>query len=122
SEALPLYKRNFEFYQYVLQERTESSDYPRLISAGSQLATTYVELDSLEKAHAIMDSLQNYLSTHLVQYSAESEIEIKKAQEKLYFKENKTKEAYTTTKEILALSDSIHKAYSHADIKWRNQL
>lgn len=122
SEALPLYKRNFEFYQYVLQERTESLDYPRLISAGSQLVTTYVELDSLEKAHVIMDSLQNYLSTHLVQYSAESEIEIKKAQEKLYFKENKTKEAYTTTKEILALSDSIHKAYSHADIKWRNQL
>lgn len=108
SDALPLYKKNFWFYQHIPQERSERLDYPRLISAGTQLVSTYIELDSLKNANMILDSLQNYLINHLVDYSGQSKLEIQKAKEKLLFKENKIKEAYNKAQEVLALSDSIH--------------
>lgn len=122
SDALPLYKENFWFYQHIPQERSERLDYPRLISAGTQLVSTYTELDSLKNANMILDSLQNYLINHLVDYSGQSKLEIQKAKEKLLFKENKIKEAYNKAQEVLALSDSIHEALKDDEIKWRSQL
>ena len=122
SDALPLYKENFWFYQHIPQERSERLDYPRLISAGTQLVSTYTELDSLKNANMILDSLQNYLINHLVDYSGQSKLEIQKAKEKLLFKENKIKEAYYKAQEVLALSDSIHEALKDDEIKWRSQL
>jgi hypothetical protein len=122
AEALPLYKKNFWFYQYTPQERSERMDYPRLISAGAQLASTYIALDSLRNANIILDSLQNYLVNHLVDYSAQSRLEIEKTKGKLLFKENKLIEAHIKAQEVLALSDSIHQASRDDEIKWRSQL
>lgn len=122
AEALPLYKKNFCFYQYTTQERSKKLDYPRLISAGTQLASTYIELDSLQKANVTLDSLQNYLVNHLVNYSALSKLKIQKTKAKLLFKENKLFEAYKKAQEVLALSDSIHQAFIDDEIKWRSQL
>ncbi|MGJ8592971.1 MAG: hypothetical protein ACSHXF_10505 [Aquaticitalea sp.] len=123
EEAQSLYAINFEFYTHVIDEGTNRKDIPRLISAGSQLVMTNIELDRIEDAQAVFDKLEIIVNEQIQanQISPESRLEYLRTKEKLFFKRNEIDAAYKTSKRIESYADSLREIAAIADSKWQNE-
>ncbi|MEO6348625.1 MAG: tetratricopeptide repeat protein [Aquaticitalea sp.] len=123
-KAQPLYAENFKFYNEVLGERSPTKDFPRLISAGSQLVETDVQLNRIEEAQIAFGELENIINTQrqIKPISPESHLEYLRAKEQLLHKQNNNDAAYTTAKHIERYSDSLHDLTSKTDRNWQSEL
>lgn len=108
KDALNLYEINFEFYKRAIIENTLKTDYPRLISAGSQVVSTSAKLDDLTKAEKAFDELRIIVegAKNAALGNASSTLGFLEAKEQLLFHSNKLAEAYEATKTIKRYSDS----------------
>lgn len=123
-DALSLYEINFEFYKRAINENTLEKDYPRLISAGSQVVSTSAKLGDLGKAEKAFDELRIIVegAKNAALGSASSTLGFLEAKEQLLFHSNKLAEAYQTTKTIRRFSDSLNRVAEKAEEIWRQEL
>lgn len=123
EEAQPLYAVNFEFYTDVLDEGTLKKDFPRLISAGSQLVMTNVHLNRVAEAQTAFNKLEAIVIEQLrtKNISPESRLEYLQAKEQLLHKQHKIEAAYSMSKRIEHYADSLRKVSAIADSKWQNE-
>ena len=123
KQAKPLYKDNFEFYKYAINEETNNKDIPRLISAGSQFIETSIKLGDLYGAESVFNQMETIVSDDVkIETLSSSKLEFLKAKELLYSKQNKIEAAYEISKSIKQLSDSLKTLETKADSKWRDEL
>ncbi|AOW19781.1 hypothetical protein LPB138_03370 [Urechidicola croceus] len=122
-KAKPLYKTNFEFYTYAINERSHVKDIPRLISAGTQFIETSLKLGDLEDAKTVLQVLETIIdTTKTISVLPSSKLEFLKAKELFYLGQNDISKAYTTSKYIKSLSDSLTSVEEKEDSKWRDEL
>ena len=123
KQAKPLYKDNFEFYKHAINEKTNTKDFPRLISAGLQFIETSLKLKDLQNADIIFHQLEAIVNNEInIETLPSSKLEFLKAKELLYSKQNKIVAAYAISKSIKQLSDSLKTLETKADSKWRDEL
>ncbi|RIA09695.1 tetratricopeptide repeat protein [Flavobacteriaceae bacterium MAR_2010_72] len=124
NAALPYYQTNFEFYKVATDERLFTKDIPRLISAGSQLVDTYIQIEEFENAKKAFKELETIMvdSSYLERITSESTLAFLNSKARLYEKQNNFKEAYKTARTIQNYSDSLNTLSELADQKWRDEL
>ncbi|MEM5564691.1 tetratricopeptide repeat protein [Psychroserpens sp. AS72] len=120
NEANTLYQNNFEFYKHTINVDLESLDITRLISAGSQYVSTSLALSQVDDAEKIFNELVTIINDpiHNTKVQPSSFLEILKAKEALYFKQNKFKDAYQISKEVKTLEDSLKSLTASSEQKW----
>ncbi|MEC3908638.1 hypothetical protein VOI54_16540 [Tamlana sp. 2201CG12-4] len=109
-EAKVLYLDNFTFYQKV--PNYMGIDYRILISTGVKLIKVNLELNFLNEAKQIFTKLENLENNEGFRFSSypESKLKFLQAKELLLSFQNQTKQAYTVSKKVKQLSDSINEA------------
>lgn len=124
SEAKALYAMNFDFYKTGIIETTGTRDLPRLISAGSQLVQTNLNLENLSEAQEIfsqLDSIVN-ITEHNKELMPDSKLEYLLVKENLYKAQNDLPNAYSTLTYRAKFSDSLSKLARQQDSQWRDEL
>lgn len=124
SDAKALYAKNFEFYKTTIIEITGTRDLPRLISAGSQLVQTNLNLGNLSEAQEVfsqLDSIVTDADTHKELLPA-SKLEYLLVKENLYKAQNDIPMAYSTLTDRAFFSDSLSKVARQQDSQWRDEL
>ncbi|MDN3493618.1 hypothetical protein [Winogradskyella bathintestinalis] len=124
SEAHFLYSANFEFFKIAVNEISLVKDIPRLISAGTQLVTTNINLNDLEEAQRVFNDLEKivHFQSQINDLETGSKLEFLNVKESLYKKLDRIEEAYHTSEEIRHLSDSLQQIANNIDKKWQEEL
>ncbi|RSK39689.1 tetratricopeptide repeat protein [Mangrovimonas spongiae] len=120
--ALPLYQKNFRFYETTPNVKTKRIDVTRLISAGNQLITTNIKLHNIDDANKTYKKLLQLIDTHNQNLAITSKLEFLKTKEMLLNAKGDIKEAYAISKNILKLSDSLNDVANKTDNKWVTEL
>jgi tetratricopeptide (TPR) repeat protein len=120
EKAEPLYRDNFEFYTYAINDELKTIDVPRLISAGSQLVSTNLKLGHTSEALENLKKLQDIVNdpTKGVGSLPKSNLEFLKVKELVYISNGQIFEAYQTVKQYDRLSDSLITVSRLVDNKW----
>ena len=109
AEANALYKQNFKLYKTLYTILYSGIDVPRLISAGRQSIATDIALDNLQSAKTELGELQHIVNDTAMRLKdfPKAKLEYLQAKEMVLAATNKNHEAYTTSKMVKHLSDSI---------------
>ncbi len=121
--ALPLYEANFELYKHAFKERTNKKDIPRLISAGTQLVNTNLQLNSLEAANIHFKQLEAIINdkNNNGEYPATSMLDFLIVKEHLLAKQQHIEEAYIAAKRVKSFSDSLQQLENNDHTKWQEE-
>ncbi len=122
--ALPLYRENFNLYSNIKNERSNQFDVSRLISAGVQQVETEIKLKKLNEAEETFNKLLKTLSgpsfnNHI---QSQSQLQILGAEQALYTKQEKFKDALEVANRFRKLSDSLSTLSKLADQRWQDEL
>lgn len=123
KSALPLYEANFELYKHAFKERTNKKDIPRLISAGTQLVNTNLQLNSLKAANIHLKQLEAIINdkNNKGEYPAASMLDFLVVKEHLLFKQQNIEEAYKAAKRVKSFSDSLQQIENNDHTKWQEE-
>ena len=123
KSALPLYEANFELYKYALKERSDKIDVPRLISAGTQLVNTNLQLNNLKAANIHFKQLEAIINdkNNKAEYPATSMLDFLIVKENLLLKEQNIEEAYNVAKRVKSFSDSLQDIKNTDNMKWQEE-
>lgn len=125
EKAKENYGENFKFYQYATDyDQSNAMDVPRLVSAGVQYIETSLKLNDLDDAKKALDRLHSIEKDTIYNISKlpYSKLNILEVEEKFHVANQKFKDAYKVSKEVMRLSDSINKVNAITDNQWQTVL
>ena len=96
---------------------------PRLISAGTQLVNTNLQLNNLKAANVHFKQLEAIINdkNNKAEYPATSMLDFLIVKENLLLKEQNIEEAYNVAKRVKSFSDSLQDIKNTDNMKWQEE-